>query len=681
MSQPWWIKGPRPITPAPPRWAFAVGGASVQVPVLLPSDRASVIAELRSRIPAFTSEWAAQASDDAGVALVSLFGSLMEPVLSRLNRLPQKAFVESLRIIGIEPLPAQPASAVLQFTILESAPGPALVPPGFQVGARPPSGAGDMVILQTQSDLFATAAQITQMQVQDGTFFLDITPDPNAPEPISPFGANPKPGSAFYLGFSGQTPQLQISIGFDVVTPAGVPAPVAVGGLTPLPIAPSPTLVWEAYDGGSGAFQTVPIVSDSSGGLVQSGIVALKVPPIWTAGTPPGIDAPNGLHWLRLRIAQGEFSPPPVVADVLLNVVQALAVQTVSGEIVDFGDDTTLTHATLSKAPVYSGSLVLTVLNDPLSPTGQTVWKETNDLARAKPDDQVYELDPATGELTFGDGVHGAAIPPGFRNVIATYEAISPSSGVLAANSATTLINSAPFVTGVTNPQPGSGGTAVGTQAEAITRGPQVFRARNRAVTTADFALLATEVAGIVKAHAISGWHPAFPGNTIPGVVGVYVVPPDMNAIPGQGPAPIPTSKTLSAVAQSLSTMAALAGVDVVTAAPVYHFVQAEIAVVASPSAVTATVYENVIATLINYLHPITGGADGNGWPFGAPLLYTPLVLFLVSQVPGVVAIPSLTLVIDGQRLAPCSDFAIEEDSLFWSLEHTIVPSGEEGGS
>ena len=59
----------------------------------------------------------------------------------------------------------------------------------------------------------------------------------------------------------------------------------------------------------------------------------------------------------------------------------------------------------------------------------------------------------------------------------ATYQAISPSSGVLAANSVTTLINSAPFITGVNNPNPGSGGTGVGSQAEAILRGPQIFRA------------------------------------------------------------------------------------------------------------------------------------------------------------------------------------------------------------
>ena len=671
MSQPWWVKGtsvsPPPIT-------------GIQ-PVLLASARASVIADVIGRTAAYTPEWTARGTDDAGIALVTLFGGMMESVLTRLDQLPLKAFVEALRIVGIDPLPAEPASALLEFTILGSATGPVLVPQGFQVGGRSADGTGGMIILETQNNLYATAAQITQMQVQEGSFFLDVTPDPNAPTPFSPFGSSPKAGTALYLGLGGGVPQIQVSIGFNVVTPAGTPAPVASGGLTPLPAVPTPTLVWETYDGGSGSFQTAPVVSDSTLGLAQSGVVVLTVPPVWNPGAPPGLDPSLGLLWLRLRIVQGQFDPPPVVSDVLLNVVQALAVQTVAGEYVDFGTDTTLQNATLSQAPVLPGSLLITVRDDPLSATDTTVWQETQDLALARSDQQVYEFDPATGQITFGDGVHGAAVPPGFRNVVATYQAISPSSGVLAANSVTTLINSAPFVTGVNNPNPGSGGTEVGSQAEAIARGPQIFRAKGRAVTTADFALLATEVAGIVKAHAIAGRHPAYPGKPIPGVVGVYVVPPDTNPTPGQGAAPMPTSETLEAVATNLSTTAALAGIDVVVAAPVYHYVQAQVAVVTNPSAVATTVYQGVLTTLTNYLHPITGGADGNGWPFGAPLLYTPLILFLLSNVPGIVAIPSLTLVIDGQRLAPCADFAIDEDSLFWSLQHEIVPSGEEGGS
>ncbi len=40
-------------------------------------------------------------------------------------------------------------------------------------------------------------------------------------------------------------------------------------------------------------------------------------------------------------------------------------------------------------------------------------------LATADPDDRVFTLDPATGILTFGDGLAGRSVPAGYRNVVA----------------------------------------------------------------------------------------------------------------------------------------------------------------------------------------------------------------------------------------------------------------------
>ena len=48
-------------------------------------------------------------------------------------------------------------------------------------------------------------------------------------------------------------------------------------------------------------------------------------------------------------------------------------------------------------------------------------WTRVQDLSNAPASAKVYELDPATGEITFGDGVHGA-IPPSDSVVRASYE-------------------------------------------------------------------------------------------------------------------------------------------------------------------------------------------------------------------------------------------------------------------
>lgn len=63
----------------------------------------------------------------------------------------------------------------------------------------------------------------------------------------------------------------------------------------------------------------------------------------------------------------------------------------------------------------------------PIVPHSATVyvagrpWAAVADLSQAGPGARVYALDPATGEITFGDGVHGK-VPPQGAKVTASYE-------------------------------------------------------------------------------------------------------------------------------------------------------------------------------------------------------------------------------------------------------------------
>src|SRR6516165_12215130 len=58
--------------------------------------------------PSYTLEWTSQMPDDAGVALARLFSEEMEPVLQRLNQLPENSFIHFLAAGGIAPRPATP---------------------------------------------------------------------------------------------------------------------------------------------------------------------------------------------------------------------------------------------------------------------------------------------------------------------------------------------------------------------------------------------------------------------------------------------------------------------------------------------------------------------------------------------------------------------------------------------
>ena len=151
--------------------------------------------------PDFTPDWTNPAPDDSGVALVRLFGIQMEPLLSRVNRLPEKALVEHLRIAGVTPLPATAAEALLTFTIAPAAGASVLVPAGFQAGASPATGNGGQVIFETERAVVATPATVAAIAVTVAGVVSAVDP---ALAGFHAFGPAPIPGNALWVGLAVQ---------------------------------------------------------------------------------------------------------------------------------------------------------------------------------------------------------------------------------------------------------------------------------------------------------------------------------------------------------------------------------------------------------------------------------------------------------------------------------------------
>jgi predicted phage baseplate assembly protein len=682
MTAVWWSKA---ASPEVRNAAASPGPAPSDWPILTDATRDAVYQTLLKRASSYTSEWTNRGAGDAGIAVAHLFSEEMEPVVQRLNQLPQNSFIEFLKIGGIQPFPPTSAMALLQFKVADAATQSVPIPQGFQVGASP-AGGGNMVIFETNSDLYAAPGKIQEMYAFAHGLYDPIPPAANAS--FQPFGANPRPGLAFLIGLSAAPRVIvgpQISLGFQVQGLVGQP-PVASGGVVPLPAPLTPLLRWDVLDGAQ--YQQAEIVTDETNGLAQSGVITLRLPVEWNPGIPSGAPDTAPLLWLRLQIVYGSYPVAPVLTDVQLNVVRATADQTIYNEVLTPLTGTNASVMTLSQTPVLANSLILQVedstnitLNS--SPTTASsspatssisttsIWNEVDDLTDFGPTSQVYTLDPASGEVTFGDGIHGMAVPVGFRNVVAlTYKVGGGAGGAVPAGAITTMLSSVPFVTGVTNPWPATGGIDAESQSQALNRGPQEIRARGRAVASADYEVLALHATGalVARAHAVPGFHPAFAGTPIPGVVCVFVIPIERDSGP-----PIPDQDTLRAVSTYLSEGLAPAGVEIVAAAPVYHSVRVEVSVVIDASVSRGDTVNAVLALLNSYLDPVTGGDDGRGWPFGGTLSNISLVRKLVTEVNGVSAVPSLRFVVDGVRGAACADFPISANSLVWPQTHQVL--------
>jgi len=675
VTDVWWAGGAGEeahLVPGP--------GPSGVAPELVDATREAVRAAVRDRIPGYTPDWTNPDRQDAGVALVRLFGTQAEPVLTRVNRLPEKILAEHLDTAGVRRRPATAATALLEFTVTPPDGSSVLVPAGFQAAAATPDG---QLIYETDQDLHATPATLAAVAVAHAGALEPVPLGPGGPgRAFAPFGADPQPGDALWLGLAGTaSPFPALTIGF--VVEAAPPNPAQAGGTAPLPLPPGPLLRWDVLDGGR--FVPAEVVRDETGGLRATGTVELRVPRTWTPGRSPARTGPV-LRWLRLQVAHGTFTAaPPLVSGLRLNMVAATAARTVRDEplapIQDPSAPSARRRMRLSQVPILAGTVVIEVDDDPATDvfgttTGTaTPWQEVDSLAAYGPDGRVFVVDHATGVVTFGDGVHGAPVPSGFRNVRAVrYRVGGGAAGAVAAGAINSVVTALPFVTRVANPFPATGGGDAEPDAEVMLRGVGELRARGRAVTPADYGLLAIRAPGasVARAHGVPGLHPDFAGRPIPGVVGVLVVPP----LDDSGEPPVPSAATLRAVADFLTREVAPAGVTVVTGPVAFRRIAVEARVVLDAGQDRAAVLARAGDAVTTYLDPVRGGENGGGWPFGGAVRHTPLVRRLLA-VDGVLAVSGLSLTVDGLRLPPCADHQIPPNDLVWPQRPLLIPVEE----
>jgi predicted phage baseplate assembly protein len=91
-------------------------------------------------------------------------------------------------------------------------------------------------------------------------------------------------------------------------------------------------------------------------------------------------------------------------------------------------------------------------------------------------------------------------------------------------------------------------------------------------------------------------------------------------------------------------------------------------------------VREDALTGVYRYLNPLTGGPEGQGWPFGRPV-HAGEVFAVLQQVPGVDLVDDVKLFTadprTGERAAqPVTRVLLEENALVFSYEHQLRVRG-----
>lgn len=460
---------------------------------------------------------------------------------------------------------------------------------------------------------------------------------------------------ALYFGFDGELDggpfQLYLSLS-DVTYPPSF----------------SPRVRWEAYtDAGWEPLS----VRDGTEGLRESGILRFSPPDATVAHDRFG----DRRHWIRARVrAPGGFalepyapvrsgedgetgkrrcstslstSPPgsgphrqrPELSLALSNSGMARNARSVSGEILGSSDGTpdqsfvvdspparepelwveelsTLSEAARASLSAASGVDVRREGSSEDPDEFWVRWEPVEDLLASGPDDRHFAFDRVTGRVTFGDGRHGDVPSTGRENLRISYVTGGGAPGNVGAGAVSDLQGSIAFVEEVRNAVPADGGADAEATASVLDRAGRKLRDRNRAVGPADFERIARGSARIVeRVRCLPGLDEA--GTYRPGWVTVLIVPRTGNRKPK------PSATLTERVVEGLEKRAPASlggGIPdgrLVVRGPAYVEASVTATLQAADVSSLAAVEESAETALAEYLHPVTGGDEGEGWPFG----------------------------------------------------------------
>jgi predicted phage baseplate assembly protein len=456
------------------------------------------------------------------------------------------------------------------------------------------------------------------------------------------------------------------------------------------------------------AVQAVPATTRLT--IAPGCVVPAGKQPVAGSASPLALDLDTGGRVATIT-ADAALSTPAV--DVL--DYQA-ATATTSGRlfatfaVLGRGERTPGQRLVLPEAPVVAESVAVWVSRGVVADPVRLVAS----LDSAQAHDLVAALAPADGTLVFGDGRRGRMLA-GDELVVATYDRTRAAVGNLRAGGETSCseaddaANVVRLGAGVTpadvdatvsvlTPWPAAGGADAEDIVQAAGRASRRLfaherllellrpgeaatldgvdpverssrEAPERATNGVDLERIALDVPGctVARARTWPALDTRYPGLTADGAATVVILP----ELPASRPEP---SAGLLRTVQRVIAGRRLVGSRIVVSGPVYLEVLVRARLRAAVGREPAAVADAARAALDAYFHPLTGGRNQRGWPFGRDV-YRPEILGLLDAVDGVDYVVELELV--GPEGETCANVCLPPTGLVAAgpSELTVEPA------
>ena len=595
-----------------------------------------LVNEAKTRIPRYTPEWTDHNVSDPGVTMIELFAYMVDILLYRINRVPERNYIRWLEMLGLKLEPPKPARTDVTFYLTAPQDEPVLIQRGTEI-ATVRTESQESITFASDHDLTIYVPTLSQLLVSRiGQTFYDYMPALQNPGlNVGVFQDPPQPNDAIYFGYHEELKGHILRLTVD--------SQIEGIGVDPK----DPPIVWEYWDGELQEWLSMPMEEDTTGGLNKPGEVLLKVP---FNAKARDIDA-HIAFWIRCRAIsprpkQPAYSAAPrlrsVITESLGGTVPASQVELIVGEVLGRSDGKASQEWHLNYTPILARrpDETLEVEYD----DGTIVsWQEVDNFGDSHEDDCHFTLDSLSGTLRLGPTIRDAggrevqygAIPPtGTLLRFSRYRTGGGTRGNVGKSAVSVLKSSIPYVARVVNEEPAVGGEDAETLEMAMMRGPQLLRARNRAVTVDDYEFLAMQATPEVsRARAI----PPTPEEANAGRnnVKLLLVPESSHKDEPIPPAELRLNDRARGEVMAYLDERRLVTYTVQLDTPLYRFVSIEVDVNARRRVNKEELKMAVERKLYGFVNPVHGGPDGKGWPWERSL-FPSEVTAMVQSVEGV---------------------------------------------
>ncbi|MBW4508242.1 MAG: putative baseplate assembly protein [Scytonematopsis contorta HA4267-MV1] len=470
-------------------------------------------------------------------------------------------------------------------------------------------------------------------------------------------------------------------------------------------------LIWEYFSSDNGWKRLG--VEDETNNFAQRGIIRF----IPSANITQRWEFGKLFYWLRVRHVKNTFRFSPRLGRIVTNTVWASQSVTVKNEVLGSSNGNPNQSFSTTQTPVLQalrlevqenlslqeqegieslyGKDALTIIRDKTGQIKQiwVQWQEVQDFYDTGKRDRHYILNHLTGKVQFGDGQYGM-IPPLGRNNIRM--AVYLTGGGKAANKPALTISqlktTVPFVESVTNLEAAGSGADQESIERVKERGPKILRHRDRAVTVQDFEDLvyeaSTDIARVkiltpnfnpldeklwleeINEENLKAHNDCKAKNA--GKVIVLIVPNSNDK------KPTPSLALIECVENYLLARAA-DNLKIEIAAPQWQEISVTAEIVPASIDAADKVMTDAQTRISEFLHPLTGSKNSQGWEFG----YTPRksdIYALLQSIPGVDYVSSIDIKTNDSKQK--SDFSNQDQELdtflIYSGTHTITPFQKE---